>query len=209
MPNPFPRRNLPPESEPWGRDHDNRVGSLETRAEILTGQASSLRAQVQGLTRVRTEIPQFRFGSANANGGFTIPSSTYTTVVRGSLTAPIGAARGIVLVNATVVKTPDDPDVTNNWVASQVLISSGSTSFVVPGGNYYGYRESSQFGREVSLISDAREFAFEISDTEYEISFRLQVACGLPNFNNSAPGDVASVSVVALFYGTVTPPDTV
>lgn len=209
MPNPFPRRNLPPESEPWGRDHDNRVGSLETQAAILTGQASSLRAQVQGLTRIQTEIPRFRFASANANGNFTIPSSTYSTVVAGSFTAPIGMSRGIVLVNSTVVKTPDDPGVTNNWVASQVLISSGDTSFVVPGANYYGYRESSQYGREVSLISDAREFAFEATDTEYEISFRLQAACGLPNFNNTDPSDIASVSVVALFYGTITPPDTV
>src|SRR5690554_6093585 len=209
MPNPFPRRNLPPEAEPWGREHDNRVGSLETQATILTGQSASLRAQVQGLTRIQTEIPRFRFANANANGNFTIPSSTYSTVVSGSLTAPVGMSRGLLLVNSTVVKTPDDPEVTNNWVASQVEIYSGDTSFTVPGANYYGYREPSQYGREVSLISDAGEFGFEASDTEYEITFQLRVACGLPSFIDTDPGDIASVSVVALFYGTVTPPDTV
>jgi hypothetical protein len=40
----FPRRNLPDDAEPWGREHDNRVYALESSV-------SSLQASLQGQNR--------------------------------------------------------------------------------------------------------------------------------------------------------------
>lgn len=209
MRNPFPRRNLPPEAEPWGREHDNRVSSLSDSVTRLTQEVSSLRAQSQAFSRVPTTIPVFRAAHADANGDFTIPAGPYTTVASGSFLAPVGMSRGILMVNSTVVKTPDNSTITNNWIASSVIVSSGGVSYTLPGANYFGYREPSQYAREVSLVSASRQFEFDDTDEEYEISFSLQAACGLSNFNNTDPGDIASVDVVALFYGQITPEDTV
>lgn len=209
MRNPFPRRNLPPESEPWGREHDVRVEKMSSTLDQLSQEVVSLRAQTQALTRVPTTIPVFRAAHADSNSNFTIPSNTYTTVAEGSFLAPVGMARGILMVNSTVVKTPDNPTITNNWVASSVIVQSGGVSYTLPGEQHFGYREPSEFGREVSMVSASRQFEFPASDQEYEITFQLQAACGLSNFNNVEPGDIASVDVVALFYGRVTPDDTV
>lgn len=209
MRNPFPRRNLPPEAEPWGREHDTRVSSLTDSVERLSQEVVSLRAQTQAFSRVPTTIPVFRAAHADANGTFTIPSNTYTTVASGSFLAPVGMSRGILMVNSTVVKTPDNPTITNNWIASSVVVSAGGVSYTLPGENYFGYRDPSQYARETSLVGASRQFEFEATDEEYEISFSLQAACGLSNFNTPTPGDIASVDVVALFYGGITPEDTV
>lgn len=209
MRNPFPRRNLPPEAEPWGREHDTRVSSLTDSVTRLAQEVTSLRAQTQAFSRVPTTVPVFRAAHADANGDFTIPAGPYTTVASGSFLAPVGMSRGILMVNSTVVKTPDNPTITNNWIASSVIVSAAGASYPLPGSNYFGYREPSEFGREVSLVSASRQFEFDGADEEYEISFRLQAACGLSNFNSTDPGDIASVDIVALFYGEVTPEDTV
>lgn len=209
MRNPFPRRNLPPEAEPWGREHDVRVSNLSSTVERLAQEVSSLRTQAQALTRISSTVTLFRSAHANADGDFTIPGSTYTSVASGTFTAPIGKSRGVLIVNSTVAKRPDDPGVTDNWIASSVVVSSMDVSYRLPGSSYFGYREPSSFGREVSLISASRQFEFPYTDVEYEISFDLQVACGISNFDTRYPTDIASVDVVALFYGEVTPDDDV
>lgn len=209
MRNPFPRRNLPPEAEPWGREHDSRVSTLSDTVDRLSQEVTSLRAQTQAFSRVPTTIPVFRAAHADANGDFTIPFNSYRTVTSGSFLAPAGMSRGILMVNSTVVKTPDNPTITNNWIASSVVVSAGGVSYTLPGSNYFGYRDPSQHARETSLVGASRQFEFEFSEEEYEISFSLQAACGLSNFNTPTPGDIASVDIVALFYGEITPEDTV
>lgn len=209
MRNPFPRRNLPPESEPWGREHDERVRGLSESVDRLSQEVLSLRAQTQAFSRVTTTVPVFRYAHASTQGDFTIPTNDYTTILSGSFMAPRGMSRGIITAHSTVVKTPDSTAITDNWIASAVVVASGGDFFALPGNNYFGYRDPSSHARDVSIISASREFEFESSGTEYEVSFYLQVARGLSNYNNTNPADIASVDIVAIFYGSITPDDTV
>lgn len=209
MRNPFPRRNLPPESEPWGREHDNRVDSLSSAVDRLSREVTSLRAQSQGFSRLAPTVPIIRSAHENANGDFTIPSVAHTSIVSGTLTAPAGKTHGIILVSSAIVKAPDNPAVTDSWISSQVVVSAGGVTYTIPGRGYFGYRDPSVFGRSVSILSASRQFEFPENDREYDISFNLRAARGSSNFNNTDPADIASVDIVALFYGEVTPDDTV
>lgn len=98
----FPRRNLPPQAEQWGREVENRVTSLETEtgvnAQGLAGQnrniASSLSLiaqQIEDLRATQATIPITR-SLADRQIGFSVPSTypTWTEISRIDILNPSG-----------------------------------------------------------------------------------------------------------------------
>lgn len=103
----FPRRNLPPLAEQWGRDVESRVVSLErgteTNAQGLAGQnrntASSLSViaqQIQALTDVVNAIP-IQITSIDRTTNISATSGSFVTKASVTVTVPDGKTTASVL----------------------------------------------------------------------------------------------------------------
>lgn len=103
----FPRRNLPPLAEQWGREVESRVVSAESNIESLqqglSGQnrntASSLSViaqQIQALTNVVNAIP-IQITSIDRATNISATSSSFVTKASVTMTVPEGKTTASVL----------------------------------------------------------------------------------------------------------------
>lgn len=96
----FPRRNLPPLAEQWGREVENRVvsneGSIESLQQGLSGQnrntASSLAVIAQQINSIPIQTTEL-----NRVSGISATSSSFVTKASVTVTVPAGKTTAAVL----------------------------------------------------------------------------------------------------------------
>lgn len=135
----FPRRNLPPESEEWGREVEDRIyaaeNSNETSGQSLDGlgRASSatliqLAQQIQEVQALYDALPVANQATtttsnfANPSGWTTIASVSFPGTINGTFTLSAVASGQLVSGGGST-----------NMECSYRIVAGGVTSAVVPG----------------------------------------------------------------------------
>lgn len=124
MINPFRKNNLPPESQPWGRDVESRIAALEllfgTNGTKNDNTSAGLQASLQQLAgQVVTQVGTDQVRSMNSAGSaMPLGSSDFMTFNTATLTAPEWASHVILLI----------PTYTSVWLHSGTnMFSPGQT----------------------------------------------------------------------------------
>lgn len=144
----FPRRNLPNDAEPWGREVETRIRNIEyelfNQELDLTGlnrssasQSSSLARQIRRLQELFALIPKPLMAATTVTG-FGL-SGGWTTVAQVTLTAPQAVSAVAVKVDASALLVSNS---TSTNVETQYrLVLNGSAAPAQSGVFYAGTGE--------------------------------------------------------------------
>ena len=143
----FPRRNLPPESEEWGRFVEDRIYELENQEEAgsqtlqglnrtsaaslqtLSRQLDNLALQVQAVEDLYNALP-VAYQETVTQTNFGLPSSGWNTVATITFIPP---REGKFVWSATASGRLVSGSTSTNMEAEYRIIATGYTSAVVPG----------------------------------------------------------------------------
>lgn len=196
----FPRRNLPPESESWGREVERRIVEAENMALGSTQDVSSqnrtsasllssLALEVERVDRMVRSIPKPVQRVAQFEN-FAIPSTSWVTIGSLTITPPSGSTAGVINVNATgQLKSP----VTGQLVGTRIrLVRGGDASPAIPG--------DWSVPDGVYRSSFSLAYGWSVSGSDDPITISLQVS---PESASMWPGGTGSYAVMTGF-GTFT-----
>ncbi len=143
----FPRRNLPPESEPWGRAVEDEIyrlenGNVETDQSVnglnrntaatlqdLAKQVSRLDEQVVRLNNLYNQLPKGSQATSNQSN-FAVLGSGWRNIASVRFTA---SATGRFSISANAVGRLQTTSTTGNFEVSYRLVSKSSVSPSTPG----------------------------------------------------------------------------
>jgi hypothetical protein len=196
----FPRRNLPPLAEQWGREVENRVvsseGAIESLQQGLSGQnrntASSLAViaqQIQGLADVVAAIP-IQMTELDRVSGISATSSSFETKASVTVTVPDGKTTASVLgIGAARITDTVTGGLTSS--DARVVISGGA------GGSFPAAKDAA-VSQVINVLNaqHARTFSVTPGDT-------FTVAIQVSALNSSAfpanAANFAQISAIANF----------
>lgn len=148
MPDVFPRRNLPGDSDVWGRAVEKRTETLETSLEILQqgvqAQNRNTASSLQVLADAIRSIP-IAGSMSNWTSGFSVPAQisdlTWTPIARVDITNPAG--RNLLNINCIgglrIYEQIATVSTTTLFSRVRAYRTSDNTSFY-EGGDYPGAR---------------------------------------------------------------------
>lgn len=195
----FPRRNLPPEAEEWGRDVERRTIAQESAllgmGSHISGQnrtsastLESLALQIVELQNLYKAIPKPRQGT-NTTSGFGLAAG-WNTIASVSIANP-GASQIDIMAAATgqLVSTTTSGNIE---LQSRLLLNGTTASPVMPG---YWYNTS---GDWISLAMPSYSWALN-STSGVTVAFQVNPAAA--GSWATGTGSQAALSVYATFSG--------
>lgn len=148
----FPRRNLPPDSEIWGRDIESRIQRLENRQDqglqngnvnrtlnLVSQQIESVVETQEALAAQQVILAQTQDAQRLAivtNSGVVGPIATNTTTpttrISLSLSVPTGSTSALVLGAVALTASKTGSATNDNYIEQRVVLTDSSGSTLQP-----------------------------------------------------------------------------
>lgn len=195
----FPRRNLPPEAEEWGREVENRIYQAENGYDVssqnlagLDRSSSStldnLALQIQQVQRIVNLIPVAR-QSRNNSSGFAVPTAgAWNTVISTSVSFSEAGTFSLAAIASGQLVQGSGSLLDASY---RLVTSTGATSPTIPG----SYAFSG--GNSVNNFQANSGWTVPVSaGSNFSVTLQCNPASGWP-------GGTGSYAVITL-YGTFT-----
>ena len=196
----FPRRNLPPEAEEWGREVENRIYQAENGYDVssqnlagLDRSSSStldnLALQIQEVQRIVNLIPVAR-QSRNNSSGFAVPTAgAWNSVISTSVSFSEAGTFSLSAISSGQLVQGSGSSLLG--ASYRLVTSTGDTSATIPG----SYAFSG--GNSVNNFQINSGWTVPVSaGSNFSVTLQCNPASGWP-------GGTGSYAVITL-YGTFT-----